>query len=811
MSTAAATPRPRRHLHLAATPSRSASDTGSATAGDTWSAQRPPLLRVCAGEPLLLSDSDVDLVALVNRSDEIEPWLLDDQLDPDEYRLAEVLMEYLCDRYGTQRRGKGDRIISLESIYRRHLLPFLIELDASLPVHDRGVAAKRLRHLKKLPKILAGDAPLPAATVAGDQLGRRGIACVFLDPADAARVVAGGVHALEVALREGNVALHTDVRTGQEIIRTAELRAAGLLIERAAPHGFPTSTAGNVLRDLRNAIEQARAHGAAIRGTFNLIATEPLAGNRMRAPRVPARYVALRDIAVTSPHLPPIGQVVLWLERLTGDRISESYGPQVSDYWRDPTGQGWLRIDKQGGVSSLGRDPETGQYVQQDRKDHTKTPAGVRTIPLAAPLAALLDLLITVFHTDAEAGEIDGEARLIPGIQSENTSGQPSFRTWLGTAQERSGTSFLPHDLRAALITDLKDAGVEERLAHYYAGHEHPDPTIQDEYYDHGPQLQLLLPIVQLLEQQLDDELGTDKLHAPTALRHQWGRDTRRHRQQHWIEQQLLATGWRQSVSDPTGGSLLRAPEVAVRIDQHPSRARELMRTGVITAHTTLWGTRPAWVAHEADVQRYLERTAGRTLTDLAADWGSAYHHLWQLARDLGVVDDDRRPGTALYLSPDQAARLRAELDRRAAVAADALTVYEAAETLGMGVTPVETLIRQGALELTAGPTGARRRYVTRASVSAFASEHPPQSPDGDVADDLLLTCRQAAKLMGLTRPQLTSLITTRQVQDAKKPGSRHVYVTARAGAGNPPLASRARRANSSATCSGDNAWPTSR
>jgi hypothetical protein len=38
-----------------------------------------------------------------------------------------------------------------------------------------------------------------------------------------------------------------------------------------------------------------------------------------------------REITVTSPHLPPIGQVVLRLERLTGDCISGSYGLQVSD------------------------------------------------------------------------------------------------------------------------------------------------------------------------------------------------------------------------------------------------------------------------------------------------------------------------------------------------------------------------------------------------------------------------------------------------------------------------------------------------
>ena len=313
MSAAAGRPRLEGHLRLASDADVGDADGCATDARAAWAAARPALLRVCAGEPLLLSDDDVDLVALVNRAREVRPWMLDGHVHPDDYRLSEVLVEYLCHRYGIQRRGKGDRIVNLESIYRRHLLPFLIELDAALPPAERGVAAKRLLHLEMLPQILAGDEALPAATVAGEQLGRRGIACIFLGLADAARVVAGGAAALEVVLREGAVPLHTDVRTGADIVRSEDLRAAGVLAERSAPHGVAANSAGNVLRDLNNAVARARAHGAGVIGEFNLVATEPLLANRMRAPRVRRGYVRLRDIAAITPHLPPVGQVVLWL------------------------------------------------------------------------------------------------------------------------------------------------------------------------------------------------------------------------------------------------------------------------------------------------------------------------------------------------------------------------------------------------------------------------------------------------------------------------------------------------------------------
>jgi hypothetical protein len=85
-----------------------------------------------------------------------------------------------------------------------------------------------------LPRVLSGERPLPAATVAGDLLKRRGIGCLFLCHDDAATVTDGGATALEVTLASGTVALHTDVRTGEAIIRAADLRAAGVLIEPPA-------------------------------------------------------------------------------------------------------------------------------------------------------------------------------------------------------------------------------------------------------------------------------------------------------------------------------------------------------------------------------------------------------------------------------------------------------------------------------------------------------------------------------------------------------------------------------------------------
>ena len=769
---------PMRHLGLVPDDRSLPAPSWSSTEAD----ERPAVLRLCAGQPLLLGEDDVDLVDLVNSAGDLEALLLDVEADPDEYRLAEVAVEYFCTRYGIQRHGKGDRLKSLISVYRRYLVPFLVELDASRPAGRRGVADLRITHLETLPRVLAGERPLPAATVAGDLLKRRGIGCLFLSRDDAAAVTDGGATALQVTLASGAVALHTDARTGEAIIRTADLRAAGVLIEPPVPHGLARSTAGNVLRDLGLAIERARDHGAQIRGRFHLEAIEPLPPHRLREPKPAVAYVPLRTVADTNPHMRIVGQVVLWIARLVGARISEVYGLRVTDYVRDEDDRPWLVIDKQGGLSSLGRDPQTGKFRRQDDKDHTKTASGVRTVPLPQQLARLLDTLVAVFHTDAETARVEWTARLIPGLRGENTSGQSAFRTWLDDAQEATGVTFDPHDMRAALITDLKNAGIEERLAHYYAGHELPAGTIQDKHYDLGPYPALLVPIADQLQRQITEQLGTDDLRAATALVESWGTSTRRHRQSAWIEQQLEQSGWRSTAAAVPGlGRELEVAEVAKRIDKSVPYTRRLMSKGTIAAHSRPWGTREVWVAYEVDVCRYLDITAGTTIPELSAELGLSYTQTWHVLRSLDLIDPRHDRGAAIRLSHETGEQMRAEIRRRTEVGADAVTVAHATQLLNMAVGSVETLIRQGHLQLTDGPTDTRHRYVTRDSVTAYDLAHPAtaEAAAGEQATEILLTLTDARRLLQVTRHQLSTLMATRQVRTGHRDGSRHLYVTA--------------------------------
>lgn len=766
----------RRHLGLVyAAPQTTAPDSACAPA------HRPALMRLCAGEPLVLTQQECNLVELLNNLEQLTTPLLDPNVDPDQYRLAQVALEHVTSHHGTNRQAEGDRVKSVSSAHRRYLLPFLIELDATRPQDHRGAADLRITHLEALPRVLAGDLPLPAATVAADLLGRKlGIIRVFLTLEDAGQVVDGGDQALAVALATGAVPVHVDVRTGQDIVRAADLRKAGLLLEPGKAHGIAKSSANNVLRDLRAVIDRARDHGVNLRGNFHLDAIEPLQNRRRRPKKAKVSGVPLATVAVTSAQLPVIGQVVLWAGRLLGARISEIYGYLVSDYYRDSCGRPWLITDKQGGRSVLVRDPLTGKFVKQDGKDHPKTPAGVRTIAIPEQLASLFDALIAAFHTDPTTGRVDWEARLIPGVQSEDSSGQSTFRTWLNTAQEALGTTFDPHDLRRALITELRDAGLAERVINHYTGHEPENATVADGY-DLGPGSELLLRVAEILQDQINDELGTDDLRAPTTLRETWGTGTRRHAAAARIDEHLVDTGWRAVTTVPGAGRELSVNQVADRIGRAVSFTRRLMREGKILSHTTSWGTREVWLAYERDVERFLESVAGTTVSDLADELGWSYHQVWHLLRTLDLLDAHHPHGSTIKLPPATVERVKTEVHRRLHVAEAAVPLAEAADMLQLQVGTVETLVRQGHLILTDGPSDTRQRYVTRVSVEAYLGQYPPAAGEESRLqreDQALLTFTETRRLLQVTRPQLSSMITTRQVQTATRPGSRHVYVT---------------------------------
>lgn len=359
-----------------------------------------PLLTLTQGHPVLVADADVDLIDFVNAGTQV----LEPTTDPDTISPATMQVAWFVHHVGDTHRTGGDRSVNLASHLARWILPFLIELSHTKPVGQRTVTDLWFAEAERLAKVLAGAERLPAATVVGDLLGWRGVACVWLTILEAGQVCHGGAQAITDAISRRQFITHRD-GAGHVLVRTADLRTAGLLIEKDVPTGVDRTYAKNILYPFKQAMLRAANLGAHLRGNFETVrAIEPLARDRARAPRVDPGYISLTTIAALGPHLTVVFQIVLWLLRLMGLRIGEAYGLLVSGLFFDEETGAWvLAVEKQGGRKATVRNPDAGELERRDSKPGTKTTQSHRLVRRA------LELRSDVSVTRTRVQEIQGE------------------------------------------------------------------------------------------------------------------------------------------------------------------------------------------------------------------------------------------------------------------------------------------------------------------------------------------------------------------------------------------------------------------
>lgn len=742
---------------------------------------RTDLERLCAGEPVLVDH--VDLIEFANSS-----WAgLDRDVDPGDHLLAQVLLAWFHDHVGLERRTEGDRSTGIAGDLRRYLLPFAIETAFARPAAERSVSHLRVADLRDLPRILAGDLPLPAATVAGDLLRRRAVTCVWLSLDDAGAVSLGGRAAVRAGLADGTIPRHCDAR-GRLAVLAADLRSAGLLIEREpdqdpevdddepSGHGLETTTAANILSIVAMATDHARANGAELRGDFHVLrAIKPIPSRRKRRPAPPASLVTLETVRRICRHLHPTAQVVVWCLRLAGLRISELYGVYLSDLLV-VDGRWYMRIRRQGGRVALQRS-STGALSVVEVKERTKTAQSKRIIPLPFALSDLLASYIDIYHTDPDTGVRVTDARLIVGLRNDNTSGQAAVRASIVQALAQEGIThghdgsdalsyFHPHDLRAGLITDLANAGADKRVREMYTGHWSPKDA--HDGYDRGATSTELLTIAEATDTLITARSDLTDLRVPTAKRESFGKETRLAPLKVAIRNALRECDWYDPAGAPTSTDAdaadqppLSAAEVAERLGVSPQHARLLMREGTIESYQVSWGRRQVWVASSGAVDAYLAARSDIRLADLARSLGLTYHQTLELAKTLGVLPVDRDLGEIIFLAPEAVSTLRGEMKRRRAAFAEVMDLQSAAKRLGLPLGQVERMVRNKTLETAPSPTGVRRRYVSRGSVEAVAATAITST---DVGDGRVVSLRAAQDALDVNRYQLSDLIRTGQV-----------------------------------------------
>jgi integrase len=548
--------------------------------------------------------------------------------------------------------------------------------------------------------------------------------------------------------------------------------------------GLSQPVVADALWVLRRILAFARANGIVPAGfdpTEGLDAPRPdPAVARTRQPVCQPRPLTFPECARIAAHLHPVHQLVLWLQRVMGLRISEAFGVLVDDVI-DLGDTGLLLVRGQGGRPFRIRD-DHGREVTVTHKETTKTEASSRVLVVPSAMMELLRVVLEAFHTDPDTGDAEETARLVPGLHRGDESGQLGFREAFESAAAAEGLGpadlgfpVSPHLLRKSVATDLAwQPGIEDAVRRRFMGHRAADDVYGRIYTLDHPELTPLREVARILDEIIRNSIGS--LLVPTTRRIQWGHANRYLRRAAHIEVTLAAAGWLVepgSVDDP----YCDTARVACELHVSPTTARRWMRDGtlrcvIIQDSQGLERRRvplsQVWALRDRLTERML-------LPNLAEELGVRYHELYRTARRLGV-ELERHPTSRQFEVPIQAAELlRCELGRVRALHHRSMKLAAAALRLDRAVSTIGLLAKRGELEVDPETDGSGARFVTRVSVERWAgraNDSQQPKPGGEA-----VSLADVVRFTGRSRVEIADLIHAGFLEEV--PGRRRCQLTA--------------------------------
>lgn len=614
--------------------------------------------------------------------------------DPDRHFFARGARAWHTERYMYMRTAQPERAKKTDDMMRLHIVPFF---------------TTRTRRPDELTRDVVNDF-LQGLT--GSRQARFTVA-------DAAAIAGRPERSIRRLIERADLAVVGTDATGRQLVRLEDLEAAlGVPRLRAS---YAPSTVQEIFKTFRQIEKYLVAQRILDRAVSDGVGIPRIDDAALRRPRrVERDCVPMADVSAIAARLHIVYQLVLWLLRVCGLRISEAYGIRVGDIL-DHGGEdrhGVIAVERQGGRAFLVYD-ENGDVVTTTEKDTLKTEGSVRVIVVPRALMALIQLVIAVFHTDPVTGRVDLAARLVPGLRQPHSGGQASFRSALtkalGAAAEDGDIEslFRPHDLRAGLITDLTTAEVDEILRRQYVGHR-PGSDVHAGYIRRSRDLSKFEAVADEIERTIVVSVGT--LIIPTSSFPQFGRNHPIRPRLDDVRCQLIEAGaLTETLTDDGHQPLLDAAEVALELGCHESHARRLMRRGVLPTDDRSRQHRVAFSDLEAF--RAAKVPNLRTVADRHA---VDYHRLYRIVDQLGI-GLERDPVTGDFAVDERAERaLLDEVRRVDALRNRACTVADAARRLRRAHSTVRLLVRRGELVVDPETDASRATFITLESIDAF-------------------------------------------------------------------------------------------
>lgn len=620
--------------------------------------------------------------------------LVGDTADPERHYFARGARAWHTERYIQMRTAQPERAKKTNDMMRTHIVPFFTTATSRPDQLTRSVVVDFLLRLT------------------GDRDARYPIA-------DAAAIAGRPERSIRRLVERGDLPTVGTDATGRRLVRLADLETAlGVTRMRTA---YALSTVQEIFKTFRQIEKYLVTQRILDRSVSDGLSIPRIDDAALMRPRREERdCVPMAEVAATAERLHIVYQLVLWLLRVCGLRISEAYGIRVGDvldYGGDDR-HGVVAIERQGGRAFLVYD-ENGDVVRRTEKDTLKTKGSVRVLVVPRPLMTFIRLVTDVFHTDPLTGRVDLEARLVPGLRHPHSGGQAGFRsaltTALGAAAEDGDieSMFRPHDLRAGLITDLSTTQVNEILRREYVGHL-PGTDVHSGYIRRIRDLSRFEALADEIERSILATVGT--LIIPTSSFPQFGRSHPIRPRLDDVRCQLIEAGALTETLDADREEpLLDAAEVALELGCHESHARRLMRSGALPTDDHTGQRRVAFSDLEAFQTAKLPN-----LRDIADRHQVNYHRLHRLVDQLGI-ELARDPVTDDFaIDAGAEAALLAELRRVDALRARACTVADAARRLRKAHSTVRLLLRRGELNVDPETDASGARYITHESIDRY-------------------------------------------------------------------------------------------
>ena len=455
-------------------------------------------------------------------------------------------------------------------------------------------------------------------------------------------------------------------------------------------------------------------------------------------------------------------QMTFWLLRCVGLRISEAYGIALEDIYRYE-GEMTIRIWRQGGKNFKVADEEGNKRIVKS-KTTVKTLASQRVLPIARPVAELIDRYIEAFH--------DGETDLsTPLLRTARGAGQSGFRDALqkatiaaGCGVEDVGFAVTPHTHRKFFATDLDDISPRPRsiyMGHHVQNLDGGAAITESTYTVKRKGVEHLLVVAKTMTSLIESSIVS--LVEPVTASHLLPAsacpdyDEREHALEVFDAAGFIG------ITAVDGEEVVEVAEAAALLGLGERKVTELARDGLLVrqriagaGRSSLFGVTVTSVQeHMSLAQQSWSRKK------ICLEFSLAYHQVDYLIKALGVVAYEAPASRGYRYLDSEVDKIRRYLEEKAEALRNAVSLAEVMDELSCTRRTATHLISIGRLELDATTTAAVGfTMVTRNSLARLRLERsqrrmlPEERPLGSIP------IREAQVRTGLDRAGVLGLKT---------------------------------------------------